>query len=109
MKEVNWLFDLSLVIRALVNIKLIKPRTIGELCINSSSGFLRRSEKKRKFYPYLVEFSLQKYQFHDKIILATKNEKVITNLKGSLAEVKMPGCLQPETDSRIILHVWDCI
>ena len=72
MKEVNWLFDLSLVVSALVNIKSIKPKAIGQLCINSASGFLRRSEKKRKFYPYLVELILQKYQFHDKIILATK-------------------------------------
>ena len=40
---------------------------------------------------------------------STKNEKVITNLEGSLAEVEMSDSLQPEADSRIILHVSNCI
>ena len=38
---------------------------------------------------YLVELLLQKYQFHDKIVVATKNEKVIINLEGSLTEAEM--------------------
>ena len=73
--------------------------------IDFARDLLRRSENKRKFYPYLVELILQKYhQFQDKIVVATKNEKVITNLEGSLAEVEMSGCSQPEAGSRIILH-----
>ena len=43
--------------------------------INFASDFLRQSENNRKFYPYLVELILQKYQFHDKIVVATKNFK----------------------------------
>ena len=58
-----------------------------------------------KFYPYLVKLILQKYQFHDQIVVATKNEKVVTNLEDSLAEVEMFDFSQPEADSRIILHV----
>ena len=58
-----------------------------------------------KFYTYLVELILQKYHhFQDKIVIATKNGKVITNLEGSLAEKEMSGCSQPEAVSRIILR-----
>ena len=52
---------------------------------------------------------LQKYQFHDKIVVGTKNEKVITNPESSLAEVEMSDCSQPEADSRIIPYVSSCI
>ena len=57
----------------------------------------------------MVELILKKYQFHYKIVVATKNEKVITNIEGSLAEVYLSDCSQPEADSRIILHVSNCI
>ena len=52
-----------------------------------ASDFLRRSENKRKFYQYLVELILQKYHFDDKIVVAAKNEKVITNFEGSCRNV----------------------
>ena len=77
--------------------------------IDFASDFLRRSENNHKFYPYLAELILQKYKFHDEIVVATKNEKVITNLEGSLAEVEMSDSSQPEVDNRIILHVLNCI
>ena len=63
-----------------------------------------------KFYLYLVELILHKYhQFQDKIVVATKNGKVITNLEGSLAEVEMSGCSQPEAGSRILHALKNCI
>ena len=77
--------------------------------IDFAIDFLRRSENKCKFYPYLVELILQKYQFLDKIFVATKNEKVITNFEGSLTEVEMSDCSQSQADSRIILHFSNCI
>ena len=40
-----------------------------------------------------------------RMLLQQKNEKVIINLEGSLAEVETTDCSQPEADSRIILHV----
>ena len=75
--------------------------------IDFANDFLKRSEN--KFYPYLVELILQKYQFHNKIVVATKNIKVITNLEDSLAEVETSDSSQPEADSRTILHVSNCI
>ena len=43
--------------------------------IDSASDFLRWSENKQKFYPYLVELILQKYHFHDKIVIPIKKMK----------------------------------
>ena len=78
--------------------------------VDFARDFLRRSENKCTFYTCLVELILQKYhQFQDKIVVATKNEKVVTNLEGSLAEVEISGFLQPEAGSRIILHASNCI
>ena len=123
-------FDLSVVINALVNRKSIKPKTIGGFCyknvceeiskpskgcarvdivtdsypdginlkeitqnsrgigmhvefdnntpfpVDFASDFLRRPENKRKFYLYLVELILQKYRFHDKMLLQQKMKKL---------------------------------
>ena len=74
-----------------------------------STDFLRTTENKRAFYPFLVELILDQCHFHSKIVVATKEEKVITNLEGTLAEIEMPDCFHPEADTRIILHVIDCI
>ena len=41
--------------------------------------------------------------------MITKNEKVITNLEDSLAEVEMSDCSQHEADSKVTLHVSNCI
>ena len=43
--------------------------------IDFASGFLRRSENKRKYYPCVVGLILQKCQFHDKIVVAKKKKK----------------------------------
>ena len=51
--------------------------------IDFFSDFLTRSESKHKFYQCLVELILQKHQFHDKVAVVTKKEKVITNLESS--------------------------
>ena len=44
--------------------------------IDNANNFLRRSENKCKFYLYLVELILQKYQVHDKIVVATKMKEL---------------------------------
>ena len=36
--------------------------------IDFASDFLKQLENMQKFYPYLVELILQKYQLHDKIV-----------------------------------------
>ena len=45
----------------------------------------------------------------NKIAIATKNEKLLTNLEADLSEIVMPDCHHPEADTRIVLHVLNCI
>ena len=76
------------------------------LPIDFVKDFHRSSENKDKFYSYLVSFIYTSFVV---IQLLHKNEKVIHNLDDSLVEAELSDCSQLEVDSRIILHVWNCI
>lgn len=74
-----------------------------------ASNFLRQNENKRVFYPYLVDKIVEGLYYKEKTVVATKNESIIMNLEGTLADVTMPESSHPEADTRIILHVISCI
>ena len=75
--------------------------------IDFVKDFHRSSENKDKFYSYLVSFIHTSFMVRQ--LLHKKNEKVIHNLEGSLAEAELSDCSQPEVDNRIILHVQNYI
>ena len=76
---------------------------------NFGSDFLRNSDNKREFYPYVVDKVISKCQFDEKIVVGTKNETTLTNYKGHIYDVCIPDCSHVEAYTRIIIHVMDCI
>ena len=53
--------------------------------------------------------SYQKPMYDEKCGVATRNEKTVANYKATSLGVDMPDCTYVEVDTRIILHVLNCI
>ena len=73
-----------------------------------ATEFLHQNETKPEIYPYLVSKVIEVCKQNEKLVVTTKNDKVILNVKGKLAEIDIPHCSHPEADTRIILHVLSC-
>ena len=54
-----------------------------------ASNFLRKSENKHVFYPYLVDKILEKAYYKDKIMVVTRNEKIKMNLQGMITNINV--------------------
>ena len=71
--------------------------------------FLRNSDNKRAFYPYVVGKMISMTMFQETIVVRTNNEKAITNYKGNIFDVNVPDCWHVEADTPIVLPVLNCI
>ena len=89
--------------------KRIKFNDDTEFPANFASDFLRNSDNKREFYPYVVDKIISKSEYDEKIVVATRNEQTVTNYKANILGVSIPDCSHIEADTRIILHVLNCI
>ena len=76
---------------------------------NFASDFLHNTENKRDFYPYVIDKIIGIYQRNEKIVVATNVEKVVTNLAGIIQGLIIPDCSHYEADTRIIIHVLNCL
>ena len=72
---------------------------------NFGSDFLRNTENKIHFYPYVIDKIISRYQCDEKTVVATKEEKVVMNLAGIIQGLITPDCSHYEADTRIIIHV----
>lgn len=75
---------------------------------DSATEFLHQNENKSEVYPYFVSKVIEGCQQNEKLVGSRKNDKVIMNVEGNLAEIGIPDCSHPEADTRIILHVLSC-
>ena len=87
----------------------LKFKDDTEFPAHFSSDFLRNSENKGEYYPYVVDKILSKSMYDEKCVVATRNEKTVANYKATSFGVDMPDCTHIEADTRIILHVLNCI
>ena len=76
---------------------------------NFGNDFLRNSENKRHLYPYLIDKIISKTRLDNKVVIGTRNEKVVMNHKGILLDIIVPDCYHAEVDTRIVMHVINCL
>ena len=69
--------------------------------------FLKVSENKEEFFPYLADELIQKTQQSPYLLVTTKKEDVLTNKFLDVSSIKNTD--QDEADTRIILHLWHAV